>query len=137
MNLRLLVQFKSLICGKATLDRINNSMMQNHSKKFTRDTIHHNQSSIGDTQSSRDLRGEVDVAGRVDQVDEETKSILTLLNEGHVIFGQLVVHGDGTVKEAWQGNQQQTLCRAVLDTPQGFCFVLVSRSQMTGCFGQL
>ncbi len=85
---------------KSTLDHINNnSMMCNHSKELTRDTVHHNQSSIGDTQSGRDLRGEVHVAGRVDQVDEETNPILTLLNEGHVIFRQLVVHGDGTVKE--------------------------------------
>lgn len=97
--------------------------MHEHSKTFTRDAVHHNQSSIGDTQSGRDLRGEVHVAGRVNQVDEETKSILTLLNEGHVILSQLVVHRDGTVKEAQQKvTQQQALCTSVLDTQLGFCF---------------
>lgn len=96
--------------------------MREHSKTFTRDAIHHNQSSIGDTQGGRDLRGEVHVAGRVDQVDEETHPILTLLNEGHVILSQLVVHGDGAVKEAQQrGTQQQALCMAVLDSQLGFC----------------
>lgn len=43
---------------------------------FTWDTVHHHQGSVSDTEGSSHLRGEVNVARGVNQVDEET--ILTL-----------------------------------------------------------
>lgn len=61
-------------------------------------TVHNNQSSISDTESSSHFRREVDVTWRVNQVDQEAGAIPGLLNEGHVIFTQLVEQGDGAAK---------------------------------------
>lgn len=36
------------------------------------------------------------MARRVDQVDQEATAIFALLDEGHVVFTQLVVQGDGS-----------------------------------------
>lgn len=110
---------------------INDGMMHSkHSITLTRDAVHHNQSSICDTQSGRDLRGEVHVAGRVDQVDEETQPILALLDEGHVILVQLVVQGDGAVEEAQQKRTQQHALRtSALDTR--LCFSFCSSEHVT------
>lgn len=37
---------------------------------------------------------------RVNQVNKETRSILALLNEGQILFAQLVEQGDGAVIDA-------------------------------------
>lgn len=63
---------------------------------LTRHAVHHNQGSISDTESSSHFRGEVNVPWGIDQVDQETRAILGLLNEGGVIFTQLVVQGDSS-----------------------------------------
>lgn len=63
---------------------------------LTRHAVHYNQGSISDTESSSHFRGEVNVPWGIDQVDQETRAILGLLNEGGVIFTQLVVQGDSS-----------------------------------------
>lgn len=62
---------------------------------LTRHTVHYNQGSIRNTESSSHFRGEVNVSWWVNQVDQETSTILGLLNEGQIIFSQLVEQGDG------------------------------------------
>lgn len=68
------------------------------SSSLTWHAVHNNQGSISDTESSSHFRREVDVTRRVNQVDQEAGAILGLLNEGHVIFAQLVEQGDGAAK---------------------------------------
>lgn len=66
----------------------------------TGDTVHNNKGSISNTESSCHLRGEVNVSGRVNQVDQET--LLTLLalvrvgNEHQVFLLELEEHRDST-----------------------------------------
>lgn len=66
---------------------------------ITWDTVHHYQGSIGDPEGSRDLRGEVYVTRRVDQVDEEAVPVHVLLDKRQVAIGKLVVHRDGPEKQ--------------------------------------
>lgn len=61
---------------------------------LTGHTVHNHQSAIGDTEGGCDLGGEVDVPGGIDQVDQEPRAILALLDEGHVVVAELVEHGD-------------------------------------------
>ena len=44
------------------------------------------------------------MTGRVDQVDEEAVSVFTLLDKLHVVFSELVVHGDGPEQQRGQEN---------------------------------
>lgn len=57
-----------------------------------------NESTVSDTESSSDLRGEINVTGRVDQVDQEvgTIGLLTLDVLGILAFGESGVQGDGS-----------------------------------------
>lgn len=57
---------------------------------LTRDTIHNDQCSIGNTKSSRDLRGEIHVAWGVNQVNQEATAIFALLDECQVVLRKLV-----------------------------------------------
>lgn len=61
----------------------------------TRDTVHNHQGAISHSQSSSYFRGEVDVSRRVNKVDQKTIAIGLLLDEGLVIFPQLVEKWDG------------------------------------------
>ena len=62
----------------------------------TFDTVDDDQGTISDTKSGSDLRREVDVAGRVDQVDQELVSI-DLLGDilEIVLVRKMCVQGDG------------------------------------------
>ena len=66
----------------------------NRTEQFTRHAIHDDQSSVGDTKSGRDLRREVNVTGRVDQVDQESVGVGLGLDKLHVGLVQLVVQRD-------------------------------------------
>jgi len=82
------------------------------------DAINDDESTIGNSESRCDFRGEIDVAGGIDQVDQESVAVGLLLDEGHVDVAQLVEHGDG----------------GRLDGNASFLFVLsgVSESGLTG-----
>lgn len=71
----------------------------------TRHAVHHHQSSIGDTQGSCHLRGEVDVAWGVDEVDEEARTVLALLDEVQVVLRQFIEEGDGAAGETEKSSQ--------------------------------
>lgn len=62
---------------------------------ITRDTVHHYQGSVSDPQGRSDLRREVNVTRRIDQVDEEAVSIFTMLDKRHVVISKLIVQRDG------------------------------------------
>jgi hypothetical protein len=51
--------------------------------------------SVSDTESGSDFRGEVDVSGRVNQVDKESISVDGLLNISEILSRQFVVKCDG------------------------------------------
>jgi hypothetical protein len=61
----------------------------------TFDTVDNNQGTIGDSESGGDFRREIDVTGRIDQVDQELVSVSLLLNVLNILLGELEVHGDG------------------------------------------
>lgn len=62
----------------------------------TLDTVDDDEGTVGDTESGRDLGGEVDVTGRVDQVDQELVTVDLLGNVLEVVgVGQVGVEGDG------------------------------------------
>ena len=63
----------------------------------TRHAVDDDKGTVSDTKSGRDLRREVDVAGRVDEIDQEVTIVLLLLlnNEAEVLLGDLVVQRDG------------------------------------------
>lgn len=75
---------------------------------LTRHTVHHNQGSVSDTEGSSHLRGEVNVPGWVNQVDQEAIPVLGLLNEGQVIITELVEQGDGAA--SWN-NLLERVCK--------------------------
>jgi len=52
-------------------------------------------SPVGDSESSSNLGREIDVTGRVDQVDQELVSLGLLGDISNVLLGQLKVHRDG------------------------------------------
>jgi len=64
---------------------------------LTRHAVHHDQGAVSDTESGGHLGGEVDVAGGVNQIDQEATAAVALLDEGHVLLTQLVEQGDGAV----------------------------------------
>lgn len=62
----------------------------------TRDTVDDDQGTVGDTEGSRDLRREVNVTGRVDQVDQELVTVDLLGDILQVLLVcQAGVQGDG------------------------------------------
>ena len=66
--------------------------------EITWDAIDDDEGAVGDAESGGDLTGEVDVAGGVDQVDEEGLGVLLagLLHKLKILFIHLEVQGDGT-----------------------------------------
>ena len=64
---------------------------------LTGDAVDDDEGAVGDAERGRDLGGEVNVAGRVDQVDEEAAAVLLalLLHEREVGLRHLEVHRDG------------------------------------------
>jgi hypothetical protein len=62
----------------------------------TRDTVDDDQGTVGDTERSSDLGGEVDVTGGVDQVDQELVALSLLLDVLDVLGVELGVQGDGS-----------------------------------------
>ena len=69
--------------------------------RLTRDAVDDDEGAVGDPEGGGDLGGEVNVAGGVDQVDQEAVDalLLLLLDEVHVLLLHLEVHGDGTMIE--------------------------------------
>ena len=65
--------------------------------QLTANAIDDHQCSISYTKGSRHFTREVDVARRVNQVDQETITILLLGDVGKILVGKLVVQGDTTV----------------------------------------
>ena len=70
---------------------------------LTAHTVYDEEGTVGDPESGRDLAGEVNVAGRVDEVDEEAIGIGLLRHVAHVTIVQLLVQGNGTVGRWWGG----------------------------------
>lgn len=62
----------------------------------TFDTVDDDKSTIGNTESSSDFGGEIDVTGRVNQVDQEVVAFGLLCDVLDVILGQLSVQGNGS-----------------------------------------
>ena len=71
--------------------------MNEVSPALTGHAVNDHEGAVGDPEGGSDLRGEVNVAGGVDEVDEEALAVLLalLLDEGQVGVGHLEVHGDG------------------------------------------
>lgn len=61
----------------------------------TFDTVDNDKRTIGDSESGGDLGREIDVTGRVDQVDQEFVSIGLLLDVLDILLGEGKVHGNG------------------------------------------
>ena len=59
------------------------------------DAVDNNEGTVGDTECGGDFRRKVNVARRVNQVDQESRAVLNLVDVLQVIFWQLVVQGDG------------------------------------------
>lgn len=59
------------------------------------DAVDDDEGAVGDTEGGGDLRGEVNVAWRVNQVDQESVAVLWLVDVLQVFFWQFVVQGDG------------------------------------------
>eukprot|EP00043_Microstomoeca_roanoka_P011771 m.111338 g.111338 ORF g.111338 m.111338 type:complete len:377 (-) comp15293_c0_seq1:145-1275(-) len=86
-----------LVHEKNGLDALSNGLTE-HSlglHAHTRDAIDDDKSTIGNTESSSHFRGEIDVSGRVNEVDQESVTLDLGLDEGHVLLLKLVVQGDG------------------------------------------
>lgn len=63
----------------------------------TRDTVDDDQGTVSDTESGRDLRREVNVTGRIDQVDQEFRTVDLLRDFLEVLlFRELGIQGDGS-----------------------------------------
>ncbi len=70
--------------------------MSENKKILTGDAIHDDEGAVSDPECGGDFAGEVHVAGRVDQVNQETGGrLLLLLDEGHVLLGHVEEHRDG------------------------------------------
>ena len=66
-------------------------------KLLTGYTINNDKSSISNSQSGCHFTGEVNVSGGVDQVDQETTALVSLLLDGiKILLVQLIVQRDGT-----------------------------------------
>ena len=75
--------------------------MEEHIWFLTWDTVNNNERSIGEAKSGGDFRGEIDVAGGIDLVDEETLDVHLsgLFDKLQVLVVHLEVHGDGAREE--------------------------------------
>lgn len=62
----------------------------------TFDAVDDDKSTIGDTESSSDFRGEIDVTGGVNQIDQKVVAFGLLCDILDVILGQLSVQGNGS-----------------------------------------
>ena len=62
---------------------------------LTGHAVHHDQGAISDTESSSHFRGEVNVPGGINEIDQKAIAIDALLDEGRVGFVQLVEERDG------------------------------------------
>ena len=82
------------------LDALGDGLAQHRLRlhAHARDAVDDDEGAVGDAQGGRHLGREVDVAGRVDQVDEEVAVVLLLLllDELVVFRAHLVVQRDGT-----------------------------------------
>ena len=63
----------------------------------TLDSVDDDKSTVSDSQSSSDLRGEIDVPGGVNQVDQEVLAVHLLANNvlQVIVVGERGVQGDG------------------------------------------
>jgi len=130
--LRLVLQFQEntvhLVDHKNGLDTLTESLTQHGLglDTHTLNTIDDDQGTISDTESSRHLRREIDVAWGIDQVDQETlTSILGLLST-FLILGELVVQGhtsgldsDATVLFILTGVSETGLTSLVISNDTG------------------
>ena len=89
-------QMKMTSCMQLWLAGSGKQWCHSPTLSLTTDTVHHHQSSVGDPEGSCDLAGEVHVAGRVDEIDEEAVAVLLLRDVGQVLLRQLVVERDAT-----------------------------------------
>jgi hypothetical protein len=88
-----------LVDDKDGLDTLSKSLAE-HSLGLdanTGDTVNDNESTIGDTESSSNFRGEINVTGGIDQVDQELRAVNGLGNFLEILLiGKLGVQGDGS-----------------------------------------
>jgi hypothetical protein len=61
----------------------------------TLDTVDDDKGTIGDSESGSDFGREIDVTGRIDQVDQELVTVGFLDNVLDILFGEREVHRDG------------------------------------------
>lgn len=100
-----------LVDNQDGLDTLSKGLAK-HSLSLHRDTfngVDDDESTISNTESSSDFRGEVNVSGRVDQVDQELVTVSLLLDIGNKLLVQFEVHGDGS---GLDGNAALLLIRA-------------------------
>jgi hypothetical protein len=62
----------------------------------TLDTVDDDKGTISDSESGSDFGGEIDVTGRIDQVDQELVSVSLLDDIGDILLGEGEVHRDGS-----------------------------------------
>ena len=67
-----------------------------HTPSLTTDTVHHHQGSVSDPEGSCDLTGEVNMARRVNEIDEKAIALLLLCDVGQVLILEFVVERDCT-----------------------------------------
>jgi hypothetical protein len=88
-----------LVDDKDGLDTLSQSLAE-HSLGLdanTGDTVDDDESTIGDTESSSNFRGEINVTGGIDQVDQELRAVDGLGNFLEILLiGELGVQGDGS-----------------------------------------
>lgn len=75
---------------------------------LTRDAVDYNQSTVSNTKSSSNFRREVHVSWWINQVDQESSTILVLLNESQIIFSQLIEQGDGAINKDNKSKPENT-----------------------------
>jgi hypothetical protein len=61
----------------------------------TLDTVDDDKGTIGDSESGSDFGREIDVTGRIDQIDQELVTVGLLNDILDILFGEREVHGDG------------------------------------------
>ena len=68
---------------------------------LTRDTVHNDEGAVSDTQGSSHLRGEINVPGGVNQIDQEgvVFFVVVLPDVLHIFRAQLIVQGDGAERQ--------------------------------------
>ena len=83
----------------------------------TWNAIDDNESSVSNAESGCDFGWEIDVAGRIDQVDQESFDVLlaNLLHERQVLVVHLEVHGDGAANWKKKNSLNGIVCVCVLN----------------------